>query len=498
MAGIPAILLNQNLLNAADLANRDIWAELASGRYTLIAISPELLLEIPFDRLLRNKAFLERLLFVNVDEFHCIEAEGHAFRPKYRDIWKLAYRIEGKLWAIATAAATPATRRRVQATLRMEEDTTTVLVDSNNRPNITWEVRFIKRKIGVHAKTDPYSDLDWVLETVYPSAAYHADVAAGRNRRQIEAQNLEPPASGCTVIFMSSMLTITEFIDHMHSRVPPHLRSTIMPYYSMLDPSVKVRTLDQMARGTLRVLVTTKAGELGADMKGVERVVLWRPKDGLDAVLQQAGRAARQGGRGLIVVYGAPNLKKTADSHICEGAKPSKEVQAAMTTCGPGLWGIFAEQKCIRSAIDRHYDQVSLSDIIRPRGASCCNLCAKAGIDEDRPTATAAFPTGIDRGIVRQPVKMGQIAVDAAAPKVTVSRDHFEMKAEEHSLASEALDVFARDFGANCRAASGSNHTSSMSFPGRVASKIIERLPAVLEPLDLSHLMEGLNWSEFP
>ena len=115
----------------------------------------------------------------------------------------------------------------------------------------------------------------------------------------------------------------------------------------MLDPSVKIRTLDQMARGTLRVLVATKAGELGADMKGVERVVVWRPKDGLDAVLQQAGRAARQGGRGLIVVYGAPNLKKAADSY-CEGAKPSKEVQATMTTVVRACGGFLRS----RSAFD--------------------------------------------------------------------------------------------------------------------------------------------------
>ena len=54
-----------------------------------------------------------------------------------------------------------------------------------------------------------------------------------------------------------------------------------------------------MNRGTLRVLVASKAGELGADMRGVERVVVWRPKDSPDAVVQQAGRAARKEVRGL-------------------------------------------------------------------------------------------------------------------------------------------------------------------------------------------------------
>ena len=98
-----------------------------------------------------------------------------------------------------------------------------MLVASNDRPNITWEVRFIKRKIGVYASTPPYSDLDWTVETIYPSA------------RRTGFASVVPPASGTTVIFMSSMQAITDVVDHLQSIVPPRLRSTIKPYFAMLD-----------------------------------------------------------------------------------------------------------------------------------------------------------------------------------------------------------------------------------------------------------------------
>ena len=75
-SGIPAIPLNHNLLIVAKRAGRDVWEELASGRYALVAVSPELLLEIPFDKLLRSPSFFRRVLFVDIDEFHCIEAKG--------------------------------------------------------------------------------------------------------------------------------------------------------------------------------------------------------------------------------------------------------------------------------------------------------------------------------------------------------------------------------------------------------------------------------------
>ena len=112
-------------------------------------------------------------------------------------------------------------------------------------------------------------------------------------------------------------------------------------------------------------------------MKNVERVVLWRPEYGLDTVIQQAGRAGRQGGRGLVVIYGSPNLKKAAEAEDSRVSKRTKEVQAAITACGPTVWSILSEKKCIRDAIDRHYDQMPLPPAIRPKGAFCCNLCRK-------------------------------------------------------------------------------------------------------------------------
>ena len=100
-AGVPVIPLNHSLLVAAKQAGRDVWTEISSGRYALIAVSPELLLEIPFDNLFRSRSFFQRVLFLDVDDFHGIESEGEASRPMYRQIRKLAYRNEGKLWAIA-------------------------------------------------------------------------------------------------------------------------------------------------------------------------------------------------------------------------------------------------------------------------------------------------------------------------------------------------------------------------------------------------------------
>ena len=138
-------------------------------------------------------------------------------------------------------------------------------------------------------------------------AAGDADLTAGRNARQIEAARPVPPVAGATIIFMNDMQGVKAVVDHLRVIVPPHLRSTIQPYFAMLDSTVNIRIMAQMAECTLRVLVATKAAELGVNMPGVARVVVWRPKDGLDAVVQQAGRAARQGGQGLVVVYGSSN-----------------------------------------------------------------------------------------------------------------------------------------------------------------------------------------------
>ena len=373
------------------------------------------------------RAFSQRVLFVSVDEFHCIEAEGESFRPMYRQISQLTYRLEGKLWAIATATATaaPATRSRLQASLRFTDATATVLVDSNDRKNIAWVKRFIKRKVGDYSKTPQLSDLHWVLETVHPMATYEAALAAGKSMRQIEDECPEPPKSGSTIIFINDIKGVYDLFHHLRSFVPVCLRQTIQPYFAMLDSTVKVRILAQMTEGTLRILVATKAAELGVDMRDVVRVVVWMPREGVDALVQQAGRDARRGEQGLVVVYCASNLRKAAEE---EGHKSSKEVSVAISVdrvCGV----FFSEKHCIRSAPNRHYEQMPSPEDVHPRGSLCCNLCGDGFVSPDSPS-------GIDWRFVRPPFGIRRIV--PAASEVPVPNGHFDMKAEEKTLVSRA------------------------------------------------------------
>ena len=127
-------------------------------------------------------------------------------------------------------------------------------------------------------------------------------------------------------------------VDHLRSLVPAHLRPRIQPHFSMLDATTKIRIVAQMTGGTLRVLVATKAGEMGVDLPDVARVVVYKPHDGLDSVIQMAGRAARRGEQGQVIVYVASNLKKAAEEYT---AKVPEEVRAAMSACGLSILGVL-------------------------------------------------------------------------------------------------------------------------------------------------------------
>ena len=239
-----------------------------------------------------------------------------------------------------------------------------------------------------------------------------------------------------------------------------------------------------MTEGTLRILVATKAAELGVDMPDVARVVVWMPREGVDALVQQAGRVARRGEQGLVVVYCASNLRKAAGE---EGHTSSKEVRAAISACGPSLWSFFSEKHCIRFALNHHYEQMPLPEDVHPRGPLCCNMCGNGFV-------SPYDPSGIDWKVVRPP--FGIMRIVPAASKVPVPNGHFDMKAEEKTLASEALAIFRRDFAASRAAVCGGDHDSSKYFPGRVVAKIIEGLPGVNSVADLSVLLSDQYWPE--
>src|SRR5699024_5046584 len=97
---------------------RQVKEDIANGVTKLLYVAPESLIKDEYVDFLKQ----QNLSFLAIDEAHCISEWGHDFRPEYRNIRKIAERIQPGIPIIAlTATATPKVQEDILKNLGMNE-----------------------------------------------------------------------------------------------------------------------------------------------------------------------------------------------------------------------------------------------------------------------------------------------------------------------------------------------------------------------------------------
>ncbi len=61
--------------------------KIAQGKYSILYVSPEKLLESPdWQKLQKNPKFRKRIVFFAIDEAHCVETWGQTFRKAWGEL----------------------------------------------------------------------------------------------------------------------------------------------------------------------------------------------------------------------------------------------------------------------------------------------------------------------------------------------------------------------------------------------------------------------------
>src|SRR5215217_4789207 len=112
--GIPAACLNSSLGKEEQSRVR---SSIQDGSLRLLYVSPERLERLSLE--LQAAGVRPRLLVV--DEAHCIAEWGHDFRPSYRRLARVRYRLGTPQTVALTGSATPAVRADIARSLRLRE-----------------------------------------------------------------------------------------------------------------------------------------------------------------------------------------------------------------------------------------------------------------------------------------------------------------------------------------------------------------------------------------
>ncbi len=409
-AGIKAEFLNSTLsFEAASQVER----RLLRGDITLLYAAPERVTNPRF--LAQLDSLHERgcLSLFAIDEAHCVSQWGHDFRPEYRALSVLHERYASVPRIALTATADALTRADIVERLQLQD--ARLFISSFDRPNISYTIV---------EKTQATQQL---LRFIADEHMGEAGIVYCQSRKRVEDV---------------ANLLCDEGI-------------AALPYHAGLDAKVRQANQDQFLRSEGIVMVATIAFGMGIDKPDVRFVAhLDMPKN-IEGYYQETGRAGRDGQSAQAwMCYGLQDvvnqrrmidespageefkqglrgkldaLLGLAEATDCRRVRLLHYFGEASQPCGncdnclhpPAVWDGTDCARKLLSTIYRvqqmggSYGAVHIMDILR--GKSTDKVTQRGHETLSTFGIGSAFSEVQLRGVLRQLIAIGAVAVDAQA-----------------------------------------------------------------------------------
>lgn len=229
---------------------RRAGAALRARRLVLLYVSPERLESSGFLRSLEGS----RIRRLAVDEAHCVSEWGHDFRPSYRRIAVAWERLGRPPLAAFTATATPDTRRDLEACLGLRDPVR--VVAGVDRPNLRWSAERTRT----------------------------VEEAMGRAVAVVRA------CRGAALVYVPTRKGAVRAAQALRRR-----GVAAAPYHAGLPATARAGIQERFLAGEVRTVCATNAFGMGVDHPHVRLVCHVGAPGSLEAYVQEAGRAGRDG-----------------------------------------------------------------------------------------------------------------------------------------------------------------------------------------------------------
>jgi len=262
----PATFINSDLPKAERETRLNL---IKKNKFKLIYMAPERLEPS------RNRASEQQIIFKNspayliIDEAHCIDKWGDAFRPSYTKIGEARQSMGNPRVLAFTATAGRKTRSRILENLNAQN--AEVFVEGVDRPNVAL-MRFKAEDLSKRAII-----VQRLFERMRFRSAGKALIFVPTIKKGNEVLNLLKEA-GLNV-------------DFFHGKLPPQDRDFLLGRF------------EGRLESKLDLLICTNAFGMGMDIPNIRIVFHWQHPGSPEDYLQEFGRAGRDGKQSLAVLF---------------------------------------------------------------------------------------------------------------------------------------------------------------------------------------------------
>ncbi|KAI9061339.1 P-loop containing nucleoside triphosphate hydrolase protein [Trametes sanguinea] len=218
------------------------------------------------------------VLYVIIDEAHCISQWGDKFRKKYAELSKLrSFLGVRKAFGLSTATFPEFMAADVFLRLEFREATTYFCNLGNDRANITPIVHRLK------AAQSSLPVIDFLVHNAHPGTKL-------------------PRA----ILFFNSRDLTFKAYRHLQDCVSPELWPQINFLHAGRGRRARRRAVQQFRSGFVNILCATEAAGMGMDISDIDIVVQFLMPSSLSVWTQRAGRAGRSGNHCLAILLVEP------------------------------------------------------------------------------------------------------------------------------------------------------------------------------------------------
>ena len=231
---------------------RDIQHALRSHELKFLYLSPERLVQHPFQSTLKALYERNQVGLFAIDECHCIAEWGHDFRPEYRQLSVLADQYPEVPRIAVTATADAHTRQEIGESLKLNG--ARCFVSSFDRPNLHYCVT--ERK------------------AVLPQVEHFLQRHAGQ----------------CGILYCPTRRMVESLAQRLRTSGWPCLH-----YHAGLSAEHREQAQNQFLQRSGWIMIATIAFGMGIDKPDIRFVIHLASPRSLEGYYQETGRAGRDG-----------------------------------------------------------------------------------------------------------------------------------------------------------------------------------------------------------